>query len=148
MPETSTLPIIIQAPNRPRLFESKVLARLTTEDTVLAYLVKRLQRFWAGPLLLATSNDEIDDTLAQAASTLNIPCFRGVQDNLILRLSAAATQMKCQHFVRVCGGYTLNGLPSLAQLVQEHLAREVEYSYNEHRLGGPWGMGCEVIKST
>ncbi|MFH1596344.1 MAG: hypothetical protein ABIG94_08265, partial [Pseudomonadota bacterium] len=67
MPETSTLPIIIQAINRSPLFESKVLARLTKDDTVLAYLVKRLKRFWAGPLLLATSNDEIDDTLAQAA---------------------------------------------------------------------------------
>ena len=147
MPETSTLPIIIQATNRSRLFESKVLARLTAEDTVLAYLVKRLKRFWAGPLLLATSNDEIDDTLAQAASSLNIACFRGVQDNLISRLSAAAAQLQCQHFVRVYGSYPLTDLPSLAQLVQEHLAREVEYSYNEHRLGVPWGMGCEVIET-
>jgi radical SAM protein with 4Fe4S-binding SPASM domain len=147
MPETSALPIIIQATNRSRLFESKVLAGLTTEYTVLAYLVKRLKKFWAGPLLLATSKDEIDDTLAQAASALDIPCFRGAQDNLISRLSAAAALLRCQHFIRVYGSYPLTDLPSLARLVQVHLARGAEYSYNEHRLGVPWGMGCEVIRT-
>lgn len=147
MPKTSMLPIIIQATNRSRVFESKVLARLTADDTVLAYLIRRLKRFWAGPLLLATSNEEIDDTLAQAARTLNVPCFRGAQHNLISRLSAAATEMKWDHFVRVYGSYPLIDLPSLTQLVEGHLAREADYSYNEHRLGVPWGMGCEVIET-
>lgn len=147
MPEISTLPVIIQATNRSHVFESKVLARLTEDDTVLAYLIRRLKRFWAGPLLLATSNEEIDDTLAQAARTLNIPCFRGAQGNLISRLSAAATQMKWEQFVRVYGSYPLVDLPSLARLVEGHLARQAEYSYNEHHLGLPWGMGCEVIRT-
>jgi radical SAM protein with 4Fe4S-binding SPASM domain len=147
MPETSTLPVIIQATNRSGVFESKVLARLTGGDTVLAYLINRLKKFWAGPILLATSNEEVDDTLAEEARTLNVPCFRGAQNNLISRLSAAATQMQWEHFVRVYGSYPLIDLSSLAQLVAGHLARQADYSYNEHRLGVPWGMGCEVIKT-
>lgn len=147
MPETSPLPIIIQATNRSRLFESKVLAPLTQDDTVLSYLINRLKKFWDGPILLATSNEEIDDTLAEAARTLNIPCYRGAQSNLISRLSAAAVQKQWEHFVRVYGSYPLVEMPSLAQLAEGHRTRQADYSYNEHRLGVPWGMGCEVIKT-
>ena len=134
MSETSTLPVIIQATNRSRVFESKVLARLTDDDTVLAYLIKRLKRFWPGPLLLATSDDQIDDTLAEAARALSIPCFRGAQSNLISRLSAAATQSHSEHFVRVYGSYPLVDLPSLAQLVEGHLSLQVDYILQEARV--------------
>lgn len=142
------MPIIIQATNRSHLFESKVLARLTPEFTVLAYLVRRLHRFWPGPILLATSSDPIDESLAAEAQKLQIDLFRGDQANLISRLFQAATRLHCRNFIRVYGSYPLTDLASLARLAEEHLSLGAEYSYNEHRFGVPWGMGCEVIDKT
>jgi radical SAM protein with 4Fe4S-binding SPASM domain len=139
------LPIIIQATNRSSLFASKVLAPLTDDLTVLAYLVKRLQDFGLGPILLATSNDPVDDSLAVAAQCSGIEIYRGAHDDLISRLSAAAQQFEYSHFVRVYGSYPLTEVQALAQLAEEHVARGVEYSYNEHYFGVPWGLGCEVI---
>lgn len=139
------IPIIIQATNRSRLFASKVLAPLTDDLTVLAYLVKRLQEFWPGPILLATSNEPQDDSLAEAGQSTGVAIYRGAQDNLISRLSASTHQLGCNNFVRVYGSYPLTDLSSLARLVEEHLTLGAEYSYNEHRLGVPWGLGCEVI---
>ncbi|MCK9376430.1 MAG: radical SAM protein [Syntrophobacterales bacterium] len=139
------IPIIIQATNRSSLFASKVLACLTDDLTVLAYLVKRLQSLGLGPILLATSNEIQDDSLASVAQRTGIAIYRGHQDNLISRLSAAARQLECSHFVRVYGSYPLTDLRSLAELAETHLARGMEYSYNEHRFGVPWGLGCEVI---
>lgn len=139
------IPIFIQATNRSSLFASKVLAPLTADLTVLAYLVKRLQGFGLGPILLATSNDPVDDTLAVAAQSAGIEIYRGAQDDLISRLSAAARQWEFSHFVRVYGSYPLTELQALGQLAAEHAAFEVEYSYNEHYFGVPWGLGCEVI---
>lgn len=139
------IPIIIQATNYSRLFTSKALARLTDDCTVLAYLVNRLRGFWPGSVLLATSHETEDDSLALAGQRTGIPIYRGDQDNLISRLSAAAHQLECRHFVRVYGSYPLTDPACLARLVEEHLALGAEYSYNEHRLGVPWGLGCEVI---
>jgi radical SAM protein with 4Fe4S-binding SPASM domain len=139
------IPIIIQATNRSSLFASKVLTRLTDDLTVLAYLVKRLQGFGLGPILLATSDDPVDDSLAVAAQSTGIEIYRGAQDNLISRLSAAAHQLECSRFVRVYGSYPLTDPSSLGMLMEEHLAAGAEYSYNEHRNGVPWGLGCEVI---
>jgi spore coat polysaccharide biosynthesis protein SpsF (cytidylyltransferase family)/MoaA/NifB/PqqE/SkfB family radical SAM enzyme len=139
------LPIIIQATNYSLYFASKVLAHLTDDCTVLAYLVNRLKRFWPGTILLATSTETLDDSLALAGQQVGITVYRGDQDNLISRLSAAARQLACQHFIRVYGSYPLTDLQSLAKLTASHLALGVEYSYNEHRFGVPWGLGCEVI---
>lgn len=139
------IPIIIQATTRSNLFEAKVLAPLTVEDTVQSYLVKRLKKFWAGPILLATSNSAMDDRLVEEGEKLGIKIFRGPQENLILRLWEAARKTGCQQFVRVYGSYPLTDLKSMERLVEEHLALEMEYSYNEHPQGVPWGMGCEVI---
>ena len=143
----STIPIIIQATNRSTLFEAKVLARLTEEHTVQSYLVKRLQKFWSGPILLATSKNHMDDSLVAEGERLGIEIFRGAQENLIWRLWEAARKLGVQHFVRVFGSYPLTDLQSMARLVAEHLTTGAEYSYNEHRQGVPWGMGCEVIKT-
>ena len=139
------IPIIIQATNYSLLFASKVLARLTDDCTVLAYLVNRLKGFWPGADSAGHQQRPGDDSLAVAGQSAGIAISRGDQDNLISRLSAAAQQLECSHFVRVYGSYPLTDLQSLAELAEKHLASGVEYSYNEHRFGVPWGLGCEVI---
>ncbi len=141
------IPIIIQVTTRSILFEAKVLALLTEEDTVQSYLVKRLKKFWPGPVVLATSNSPMDDCLVEEGEKLGIKVFRGAQENLILRLLKAARETGCQDFVRVYGSYPLTDLQSLDRLVEEHLALGMEYSYNEHPQGVPWGTGCEVINA-
>ena len=75
---------------------------------MLAYLVKRLQGFGLGLILLATSNDPVDDSLAVAAQSAGIEIYRGAQDDLISRLSAAARQFGYSHFV---GSITADFLP-------------------------------------
>ena len=125
--------------------EAKVLSYLDSETTVLAYLVKRLRASWTSPIVLATSNLKIDDSLSDEAHKLGIPVFRGDQENVLRRLLDAANDLKCHHFVRVYGSYPLTDLRSLAELVDLHLARGADYSHNGHQAGVPWGMECEVL---
>ena len=139
------IPVIIQATNRSPVMEAKALARIKGEQTVLGYLVDRLRFAWLGPITLATTNQNHDDSLCAEAKRLGIDVFRGDKDNLVKRLYDVATELQCQDFIRVYGSSPFTDVRSMKDLVTEHLQREVVYSYNGHRHGVLWGMECEVI---
>ena len=58
-----SIPIVIQATFRSRVFEGKGTVCLADGTTVLAYLVQRIQSSWRGRIILTTSDEPEDDSL-------------------------------------------------------------------------------------
>lgn len=142
------IPIIIQATNHYNSeFKCKVLEKLSHEDTILSFMVKKIQAHFSCDVLLAISKKSCDDSLEEEAVKLGILCYRGDLMDLVSRLMGAAESIGCTRFVRVMGNSPLFDIDSLKRLVREHDDSGAEFSYNEHKDGVPWGMGAEVIET-
>lgn len=114
-------------------------------ETVLSYLVGRIRAQWTGKIILTTSDTAEDDVLVAEAHRCDISCVRESQHNLVLRLWKAVEHESCEHLIRVFGNYPLFDVKAMAAMVDAHLSQEVDYSYNDHHQGVPFGMGCEII---
>jgi len=141
----SSIPVVIQATHQSLTFEGKSTVAIKGEMMVLGYLIDRLHAFWDGKVIVATSTNPDDDAICREAVSHGASCVRGPRRDLLSRLWLAVEKEPEDHFVRAFGNYPLLDLGSMASLVQSHIETGADYSYNDHREGVPWGMGCEVV---
>lgn len=141
------LPIIVQCTNHSPTFEDRGLEILKDEHTMLGFLLQRLKACCTEDVVLATSVSPKDDSLIREAKKYEVQTVRGEMSNLVSRLLTAADAIKAERFVRVLGNYPLVDAEALLRLVDAHMERGADYSYNEYLGGVPLGMGCEVIKT-
>ncbi len=137
-------PVIIQATNIAPL-RGKHLLPLVEGRTVIEVLIDRLRGIWHDDICVATSDLPDDDALCAHVTALGAHVVRGPHRDLVKRLILAAEAMHCDHFVRVMGAAPFVCIPRLADLAAEHAERGVEFSYNEHRMGVPRGLGGQVV---
>lgn len=141
----ATIPVVIQATHHSRIFEGKSTVPIRGNITVLAYLISRISAAWPGEIIVTTSDRAEDDALFAEASRCQTRCVRETRDDLVLRLWKAVEHEPCDYFIRVFGNYPLLDISAMAAMVESHLDLDVDYSYNDHHEGVPWGMGCEII---
>lgn len=139
------LPIIVQASNVNETISGRS-TRMIKGNAEIVFLLNRLKNIEGAKILLATTSDAKDDELATAANQLGIHVFRGQYADVLSRLLEAAKDLECQSFVRVYGNYPLVDIEWMKKLVDEHEQGGFQYSYNEHRNGVLWGLGCEVFR--
>ena len=139
------LPIIVQASNINETISGRS-TRMIKGNAEIVFLLNRLKNIEGAKILLATTSDAKDDELATASNQLGIHVFRGQYADVLSRLLEAAKDLECQSFVRVYGNYPLVDIEWMKKLVDEHEQGGFQYSYNEHRNGVLWGLGCEVFR--
>jgi len=105
--------------------------------------------------LLATSDMEKDDPLAELAQQLNVPVFRGSETDVLGRFVAAAIMAKADHVVRVCGDNPLIAPEEIDRLV-EFFEKTLQVENNADNLYAfnfaskmendyPDGFGAEIL---
>ena len=93
--------IIIQARMNSTRLPSKVLAKLN-EKSLFEFLVKRLKKSTlVNEIILATTNNSIDDPLCEKGKDLNLNIFRGSEDDVLNRFFEASKITKANIFIRV-----------------------------------------------
>jgi len=113
--------------------------------SILQIMVERLKRSRVlDDVVVAVSLDAADDALADHARALGLKCHRGSADDLLGRILEAAREVEADVIVKVFGNYPLVDVGSLDELVEEHLRRSTDFSYNGHRAGVIYGMDVEV----
>jgi spore coat polysaccharide biosynthesis protein SpsF len=105
--------------------------------------------------LLATSDAEKDNPLAELAQQLNVPVFRGSETDVLGRFLAAAHMAKADRVVRVCGDNPLIAPEEIDRLVaffektlQAEGTADNLYAFNfASKIGNnyPDGFGAEMI---
>lgn len=139
------IPIIVQASN----VNETILGRSTRiirKNAEIVFLLERLKRVEPTTILLATTNDARDDELVEIAKKVGVKVVRGQYTDVLSRLLQAAEELDCDSFVRVYGNYPLVDIEWMKKMVEEHRTGDFQYSYNEHKNGVLWGLGCEVFK--
>jgi spore coat polysaccharide biosynthesis protein SpsF len=139
---------IIQARMGSCRFPGKMLARLGCLP-LLEWVARRLFRATSlAQIVLATSEDEGDDALAELATTLGMIVFRGSESDVLGRFVGAATMSRADNVVRICADNPFVDPVEIDRLVTYFSDYPCDYACNhQDRLGSGYadGFGAEIL---
>lgn len=138
--------IFLQARMGSRRFPGKVLADIAGKS-VLERTIKRLQQVTrASKIVLVTSERQDSDQVAKEAERLNIPVFRGAEENTLDRLYQAAGKFQPDVIVRVTADCPLIDPKLIDQGIRLFQEKNVEFVGDARPFTYPHGLQFEVIK--
>jgi spore coat polysaccharide biosynthesis protein SpsF len=127
---------IIQARMGSRRFPGKMLAQLHGRPLIWHIIARMRQCVVLDHLMLATSTDPGDDILAAFAEKLELPVFRGPEDNVLARFVGAAEVSQADIVVRINGDAPLVDPLLTDKLVATLIAEDADY------IQTPLGVPC------
>ena len=97
-------------------------------------------------VIVATSDEESDNVLADLCESYGIDCYRGSLNNVLKRFIDAAEQFGLDVIIRVTGDNPLTDPKLIDSVISEFKNNpELEYINNVHRDGSVHGSGCELV---
>ena len=141
---------IIQARMGSSRFPGKMLALLDNAPLV-EWVIRRLLRVESlDEVVLATSENETDDPLADCARDLGIPVFRGSETDVLGRLLAAAEKVQAKNVIRICADNPFIDPGEVERLIDYFKVNKCDYACNHRdRLGSGYadGFGAEILST-
>lgn len=145
MAEESRYGVVIQARMTSTRLPGKVLMDILGKP-MLQRQVERLANGIGGlPLMVATSESSSDDPIEALCKSLEVPCFRGPLQDVMLRFILCARQHRLTHIVRVGGDDPLIDPDCCTELVRLHRRDPLDFLYASNREGWPYGCAAELI---
>jgi spore coat polysaccharide biosynthesis protein SpsF len=101
----SNLGIIIQARvGSSRLPKKMILPFFQNEKTILELIIIRMKSYFPSiPIIVATSNNQIDLPIIDVAKKYKVHYFSGNEENVLDRFIKAANKFSLNFIVRICG---------------------------------------------
>lgn len=127
-------------------FPGKVLADVRGEPA-LSRLLRRLRRCRElDGIILATSVAPADEALARWAAANGVECYRGSEEDVLLRVVEAQRRMRCDVVVEVTGDCVLLD-PEIIDLgVETFLANDCDVVSNTCKPSFPMGVDVQVFR--
>jgi spore coat polysaccharide biosynthesis protein SpsF len=120
--------IIIQARLSSTRLQEKILLPFYNNESVINILIKRLKKNKHGiPIILATTENPLDDRLVQVAFDEKILVFRGDERNVLDRFIKAAATFKISHAIRVCSDNPFLSLSHIEELYTMGVQSDFDY---------------------
>lgn len=135
---------VLQARISSRRLEGKVLAELFGQPMILRQ-VERLKRSkHIDRLVVATSTDLSDDSLARTCENAELDCYRGSLEDVLDRMLQAAGQT--EHIVRLTADCPLADPEIIDRVISEHVSSGNDYTSNTLVRTFPDGLDVEVVR--
>jgi spore coat polysaccharide biosynthesis protein SpsF len=137
--------ILIQARLSSTRMPGKVLQEFAGTLSILALQLKGLSTLDL-PIVLATTTNPNDDALERFASTNEIECFRGSENDVLGRFLAAT---EAKYIIRICSDNPFLDIASITKFI-EQIEEDVDYVSFKNSEGTPairthWGLFAEVV---
>ena len=142
-----TLTVIVQARMGSSRLPGKVLRPLAGRP-MLALMLERLAGVQSGPVVVATSDLDLDTPIATLARELGIPCVRGSETDVLARMTLAARTHRADHIVRLTADCPLTDPHLVDEVVATHLAAQADYTSNTLLRTFPDGLDVEVMRTS
>ncbi len=137
---------ILQARFNSTRLPGKVLKKVRAK-TLLEIQVSRLNKsHYIDKLVIATSEDILDDAIANMCFDNNIECFRGSLDDVLDRYYQCAKQYNPTHVVRVTGDCPIIDTEVVDQVIKSHLDSQADYTSNALKPTFPDGLDIEIMQ--
>lgn len=112
-------------------------------STVFQHIIARArQAVFVHKIIVATSDTQSDDPIVELATQLQIPVFRGDEQDVLGRFNNAALAHDLNIIVRLTGDNPAIDPIYIDQAVEFHLAQQADYTLT---TGLPLGTNLEVI---
>ena len=123
----------------------KVLMKASGKS-MLFHLVQRLKDVKSiNEIVLATTINSTDDILVEEAKRLGISCFRGDEDNVMLRVIDAAESARAHIIVEITADCPIIDPQIVEQSIQIFLHNDADYVGNAFVRSYPDGMDVQVF---
>lgn len=136
---------IVQARSSSSRLPGKVLMPILGK----AMILRQLERIQCVPklskIVVATSEEASDDTLAAMLAQQCISCYRGSLDDVLNRYYEAAKINSAEHIVRLTGDCPLIDPDVIDRVIATHLREGNDYTSNTIFPTFPDGLDVEVI---
>lgn len=97
-------------------------------------------------IIVATSDEESDNVLAEICQVNGIKCYRGSLNNVLKRFIDTAKEFKLDVIIRVTGDNPLTDPELIDSVISEYKNNpKLDYINNVHRRGSVHGSGCELV---
>jgi spore coat polysaccharide biosynthesis protein SpsF len=114
---------------------------------MLEHLVNRLKQVKSiQEIILATTVNQTDDCLVEFAKQQSISCFRGSENDVMLRVIGAAESVGADTIVEISGDCPVIDPLLVKQTTQMFLHNSCDYATNAHIRSYPAGMDCQVFR--
>lgn len=137
--------VVIQARTSSSRLPGKVLLPIMGRPMIV-FMVQRLRTSkYIDEIVVATSNDPSDDTLARTLAEHRINCVRGSLDDVLDRFHTAAKQVHAEHVVRLTGDCPLMDVDLVDRALAELASGSVDYVVNTLPPTFPDGLDVEAF---
>jgi len=143
---TTKILAILQARMSSTRLPGKVMKPILGEP-MLARQIERIRRAKTiDRLVVATSTDRSDDTIADLCARLGVDCFRGSLADVLDRFCKAAERYAPEQVVRLTGDCPLADPAVIDDVARFHLAGGYDYSSNTLHPTFPDGLDVEIFR--
>jgi len=135
--------VIIQARFRSIRLPGKIMMILDNKPLIQHTIERAKQAINVDKVMIATSTNKADDTIEELCKNINVKCFRGSENDVLIRFIGAAKKYNPKLIVRICGDEPLLDTKILEEAVEKHKALNVDYSTTVGSV--PKGLDVEII---
>ena len=140
-----TVTAIIQARMTSTRLPGKVMLEVLGKP-LLYYLIERLQSTASiGDIILTTTVNAQDDSVAKLGSALGIDIFRGSENNVLSRYYEAAKTFGAKHIMRITADCPLIDPDMLDKLVKFYFKNGFDFACNCNPPTLPDGLDAEIF---
>lgn len=136
---------IVQARMGSSRFPGKVLKKIYKDDTVLDMVVNRIE---LSPIIdkvvVATTNDPLDDVIVDHCDSKGIAWFRGPEDNVMQRALQAADNYNSDIIVDITADCPLVDPEHITRIVRTLVANKLDYCSNVMERTWPDGLDIQA----
>lgn len=113
--------IVIQARSGSTRLPAKILLPFDGQRRIIDIILENIRRQCPGKkIVLATTDNPADDRIADIASEAGVLCYRGSENDVLLRFIGAAEKFGIDRLIRVCSDNPFLRADSFAQLFSAH----------------------------
>jgi len=137
-----SIPVFVFARMDSNRLPGKALLEIAGK-TLLARVIERVKK--AGPVIVCTSERDIDDPIVDAATAEGVEIARGSLDDVLGRALGCATDRGLENFVRISGDSPFMDASVIERLANIHQAEAPDLTTNVSPRTFPPGISVEVI---
>lgn len=128
MSEMNKLGIIIQARTGSSRLPQKMILPFYDGKGILDILLSRLRTAgFEDQIIVATTANGRDDVISEIANHNNVRCYRGDEDDVLMRFIGAAKEYGISQIVRICADNPFLDMSALKKLIE--LGSKSDYDY-------------------
>ncbi len=139
--------VFIQARSNSKRFDKKVL-KIIYGLPLIIHVVNNVKKSKSvKDIIVATSNNSLDNNLIKLLKNFKIRFFRGELENVVLRFVRLAMKIKCKYFMRISGDSPLIDSKIIEYAIKIHKKnKNFDIITNVFPRTFPKGQSVEIIK--